>query len=51
MLVGHLSRALARASPEQREAVRAALTGFFEGHDGPRGITLLGALWLVQARA
>jgi hypothetical protein len=39
------------ALPQRREAVRAALTVFFEGHDGPEGITLPGALWLVQGRA
>lgn len=51
MMIGHVSRALADAEPEQRNAVRSALTRFFEHHDGPDGITLPGALWMVEARA
>jgi ubiquinone/menaquinone biosynthesis C-methylase UbiE len=47
----HVSRALAGADPERREAVRSALTLFFRRQDGPDGITLPGALWIVEARA
>lgn len=51
MMVGHVSRVLAGAEPQQRDAVRSALVAFLQGHDGPEGITLPGALWVVQARA
>jgi len=51
MMVGHVSRALAGAGAARRHAVRAALTVFFQRHDGPTGITLPGALWIVEARA
>jgi SAM-dependent methyltransferase len=51
MMVGHVSRALAGAEPKRREAVRSTLIGFFQRHDGPDGVTLPGALWIVEARA
>jgi SAM-dependent methyltransferase len=51
MMVGHVSRALAGAEPERRNAVRSALILFFQHHDGPNGITLPGALWIVEGRA
>jgi SAM-dependent methyltransferase len=51
MMVGHVSRALAGAEPERRNAVRSALILFFQRHDGPDGITLPAALWIVQALA
>jgi SAM-dependent methyltransferase len=48
---GPLTRVLSGLSPEQQEAVRAALEAFFGGHDGPQGIALPAANWIVQARA
>jgi hypothetical protein len=51
MMIGHVSRALAGAGPEQRNAVRSALIPFFQQHDGPDGITLPSALWIVEGRA
>ena len=51
VLFGPLTRVLPGLSPEQRDEVRSALEAFFRGHDGPQGITLPAANWLVQARA
>jgi SAM-dependent methyltransferase len=51
MVFGPLTRHLAQLSAAQREAVRAALQAFFAGHDGPSGIALTAANWLVRARA
>jgi SAM-dependent methyltransferase len=48
MMIGQVSRALA-AAPDQRDATRVALTDFFRHHDGPNGISLSGALWIVEA--
>jgi len=51
LMVGHVSRALAGAEPERRNAVRSALIPFLQQHDGPNGINLPGALWIVEGRA
>jgi ubiquinone/menaquinone biosynthesis C-methylase UbiE len=51
IMIGYVSRALAGAEPERRNAVRSALIPFFQQHDGPDGITLPGALWIVEGRA
>jgi hypothetical protein len=51
MMVGHVSRALAGAEPERRNAVRSALIPFFQQHDGPNGIALPAALWMAEGRA
>jgi SAM-dependent methyltransferase len=51
MMVGHVSRALAGAEPERRNAIHSALILFFQHHDGPDGITLPSALWIVEGRA
>ena len=51
MMVGLVSRALAGAEPELRNAVRSALTLFFQHHDGPNGFALPAALWIVEGRA
>jgi hypothetical protein len=36
---------------EQREVVRSTLEVFSRGHDGPQGIALPTANWIVQAAA
>jgi hypothetical protein len=51
MMVGHVSRALAGAEPERRNAVRSALILFFQHDDGPNGITLPSVLWMGEGRA
>jgi SAM-dependent methyltransferase len=51
MMIGHVSRALSGAESERRNAVRSALILFYGRHDGPDGITLPGAFWIVKARA
>ena len=51
MTFGPLTRVLPSLAPEQRDAVRAGVEGFFSGHDGPKGILLPAANWVVQARA
>jgi SAM-dependent methyltransferase len=49
--VGPVVRAMGDASEEQRREVRAALQVFFRNHEGPQGIALQGAIWIVKARA
>jgi ubiquinone/menaquinone biosynthesis C-methylase UbiE len=49
--IGPVVRAMSDASEEQRKEVRAALEAFFRSHDGPQGIALQGAIWIVTARA
>ena len=49
LLFGPLTR-VSGLSAEQREAVRAALEGFFERHATPQGVALPSAFWIVQAR-
>jgi hypothetical protein len=51
MQVGPVVRATLDASDEQREAVRSCLETFFQSQEGPHGIVLPGALWIVTARA
>jgi hypothetical protein len=36
---------------ETRQAARIAFQGYFAQHEGPNGVSLPGALWLVSARA
>ena len=48
---GPVARATKDASEEQRQAVRSALETFFRSQDGPHGIVLPGAIWIVRARA
>lgn len=48
--VGPAARAMQGAPPERRDVVRAALEAFFAGIDGPAGIALPGAVWIVRAR-
>jgi ubiquinone/menaquinone biosynthesis C-methylase UbiE len=49
--VGPVVRAMSDASEQRRKEVRAALEAFFKIHDGPKGIVLPGAIWVVTARA
>ena len=49
--VGPAVRAMLGASDAVREAVRAGLHAFFQQLDGPQGIVLPGAIWIVKARA
>jgi hypothetical protein len=51
MSVGPGVRATLGASDAMREAVRAGLHAFFQQLDGPQGIVLPGAIWIVKARA
>ena len=51
MRVGPVVRATSNASAQQREAVRSGLKAFFQSQDGPQGIALPGAIWVVRARA
>jgi ubiquinone/menaquinone biosynthesis C-methylase UbiE len=48
---GPMARAESTGSLKQPEAVQSALQAFFQSLDGPRGIALPRAAWLVGARA
>ena len=50
MLVGPAVRATLNASAEVKAKVHAALKAFFQSKDGPQGIVLPGAVWIVTAR-
>ena len=50
MVFGPLTRILPALSAEKRAAVRSGLEAFFRGYDGPQGIVLPAANWLVRAR-
>jgi ubiquinone/menaquinone biosynthesis C-methylase UbiE len=49
--VGPVVRATTDASEQKKREVRAALEAFFKSHDGPQGVVLPGAIWVVTARA
>jgi SAM-dependent methyltransferase len=49
--VGPVVRALTDASEQRRKEVRGALEAFFRIHEGPQGIVLPGAIWIVTAQA
>jgi SAM-dependent methyltransferase len=51
MLVGPVVRATLNASAEQRQAVRGRLVSYFRSVEGPQGVVLPGAIWIVKARA
>jgi SAM-dependent methyltransferase len=51
MTFGPLTRVVPSLPAEQRAAVRAGVEMFFRDHDGPDGIVLPAANWVVQARA
>ena len=48
---GPLGRAMAGATPEQAEAARRSVLAALAAHEGPQGVALKGACWLVTARA
>ena len=48
---GPLVRVVPSLPGEQQANVRAELEGFFSRYDGPEGIVLPAANWIVQARA
>jgi SAM-dependent methyltransferase len=48
--VGQGARLLQGQPEETLTAARAALTEFFKNHEGPNGVRLPAALWLVSAR-
>ncbi len=49
--MGQGARLLHGQPEETRQAARVAFQAFFKHHEGPSGVTLPGALWLVSARA
>lgn len=49
--MGPLMRATMDAPDELRRTVRAGLQAFFQGQDGPEGIVMPAAIWMVSARA
>lgn len=51
MSIGQGARALLSADAATREAARAALEAFFRPHEGPEGVTLGAAIWIVTAQA
>lgn len=51
MSVGPVVRAVSNGTLKEPEAVRARLQSFFQAIDGPQGIVLPGAIWVVTARA
>jgi SAM-dependent methyltransferase len=51
MILGPAVRAMLNTPTVPREAVRSSLEAFFQSHDGPEGVVLPGALWIVRARA
>ncbi|HEV2335649.1 MAG TPA: methyltransferase domain-containing protein [Stellaceae bacterium] len=50
MVFGPLTRVVPTLPAAQQVAVRAALEAYFEGRDGPDGVTLSAANWIVRAR-
>jgi SAM-dependent methyltransferase len=49
--IGQGARMLHGQPEETRQSARIAFEGFFKQHEGPNGVSLPGALWLVSARA
>ena len=49
--IGQGARLLHGASDETRQAAGVAFRAFFKQYEGPNGVNLPGALWLVSARA
>jgi hypothetical protein len=49
--VGPIVRAMSEASEQRRKEVRTVLEAFFKIHEGPQGIVLPGAIWVVTPRA
>ena len=48
--IGQGARLLHGQPDETRQAARVAFEAFFKPHEGPNGVTLPGALWLVSAQ-
>ena len=48
--IGQGARLLYGQPDETRQAARVAFEDFFKPHEGPNGVTLPGALWLVSAQ-
>ena len=48
--IGQGARLLYGQPDETRHAARVAFEAFFKPHEGPNGVTLPGALWLVSAQ-
>jgi SAM-dependent methyltransferase len=48
--IGQGARLLNGQPNETRQAARMAFEAFFKPHEGPKGVALPGALWLVSAR-
>jgi SAM-dependent methyltransferase len=48
--IGPVARALATAADDLRRTVRGAVREALARHEGPRGVTLPAAAWLVRAR-
>ena len=49
--IGQGARLLHGQPDETRQAARQAFEGFFKQHEGPGGVSLPGALWMVSAQA
>jgi SAM-dependent methyltransferase len=49
--IGQGARLLHGLPDETRQAAHIAFQGYFAQHEGPNGVSLPGALWLVSARA
>ena len=49
--IGQGARLLHGVSDETRQAAGVAFREFFKQHEGPTGVALPGALWLVSAQA
>jgi SAM-dependent methyltransferase len=49
--IGQGARLLHGQPDDTRQAARMALEALFKAHEGPDGVSLPGALWLVSARA
>jgi SAM-dependent methyltransferase len=49
--IGPVLRATSNATAEQRDKVRSALVTFFKSQEGPNGIIMPGAIWIVRASA
>jgi SAM-dependent methyltransferase len=50
MSLGPIARAMAGTTAVDPQPIREGLEAFFRNHDGPQGIVLPGALWIVRAR-
>jgi len=51
LVFGPLTRIMPSLPAAQQAAVRSTLETYFKDHDGPEGVTLSAANWIVQARA